>query len=359
MKFKKFIKESIEDMDKRCPECNTLLNDSGTCPKCDDGEEDYGDELNEGVGADIIHKIKEFLTPVAESDENGWATTITSIVDNIPDNTADDLFDAVKTKFGTVRVKDSDKEGFSDSTGLDIPETEDTLEDIFDFAEENNVTENPDATKAMVVAGLTVASIIEPTPVLEMLTSYIAKLPSNVVAKIVNVLNKLGLMESPISGFTRTVKTIGSKLAPVEEEVKCEELSNLEKLKRAYPELNFDNTLVEDAKEEPVIDDTIVENTDASEESAIQESIEEELTNIEKLKRAYPELDLDESVETEDDIDEYSDYDDDYSFDDVEEDHIHAALYGGDLTYCKDCGSRLERNEWGSYCPECDAEDRF
>ena len=26
---------------KRCPECNTLLNDGGTCPVCADGEEHY------------------------------------------------------------------------------------------------------------------------------------------------------------------------------------------------------------------------------------------------------------------------------------------------------------------------------
>ena len=46
--------ESLEDMDNRCEKCNTLLNDQGTCPKCDDGEEDYGDrddsdEKNESV----------------------------------------------------------------------------------------------------------------------------------------------------------------------------------------------------------------------------------------------------------------------------------------------------------------------
>lgn len=38
------IKESVADMNKRCEKCNTLLNDGGTCPKCDDGEEDYGDD---------------------------------------------------------------------------------------------------------------------------------------------------------------------------------------------------------------------------------------------------------------------------------------------------------------------------
>lgn len=29
---------------EKCDKCGTLLNDMGTCPKCDDGEEDYGDE---------------------------------------------------------------------------------------------------------------------------------------------------------------------------------------------------------------------------------------------------------------------------------------------------------------------------
>ena len=29
---------------EKCEKCGTLLNDMGTCPKCDDGEEDYGDE---------------------------------------------------------------------------------------------------------------------------------------------------------------------------------------------------------------------------------------------------------------------------------------------------------------------------
>ena len=45
----KTLTESVADMHKRCEKCNTLLNDGGTCPKCDDGEEDYGDELNEAI----------------------------------------------------------------------------------------------------------------------------------------------------------------------------------------------------------------------------------------------------------------------------------------------------------------------
>ena len=56
------IKESVADMDKRCEKCNTLLNDGGTCPKCDDGEEDYGDDddtneaLNESKCSEYVSK---------------------------------------------------------------------------------------------------------------------------------------------------------------------------------------------------------------------------------------------------------------------------------------------------------------
>lgn len=52
------------------------------------------------------------------------------------------------------------------------------------------------------------------------------------------------------------------------------------------------------------------------------------------------------------------DYDDDqYDFDDdVEQDRMHAALYGGDRTYCDKCGAKLIRDEWGGSCPNCDAE---
>lgn len=40
---------------EKCEKCGTLLNDMGTCPKCDDGEEDYGDnDLDEAVENDKL-----------------------------------------------------------------------------------------------------------------------------------------------------------------------------------------------------------------------------------------------------------------------------------------------------------------
>lgn len=42
------MNESVSDMDKRCEKCNTLLNDMGKCPRCDEGEEDLDEAvLNE------------------------------------------------------------------------------------------------------------------------------------------------------------------------------------------------------------------------------------------------------------------------------------------------------------------------
>lgn len=130
----------------------------------------------------------------------------------------------------------------------------------------------------------------------------------------------------------------------VTEECTNEDLSVREKLKRAYPELNFDTEKVEESA-----------TCDKTEDC---EPVVEELSNKEKLKRAYPELNFDADVvgeSVEDDM--YSDYDDEYDIeDDVEMDRRHAALYGGDRMYC-DCGAKLSIDEWGSYCPRCTSKD--
>ena len=69
---------------------------------------------------------------------------------------------------------------------------------------------------------------------------------------------------------------------------------------------------------------------------------------------------VDESYRNSSDEDapEYDEYDDDYyDLDPVEEDRAHAALYGGDRTYC-DCGKRLVPDEYGYfYCPVCNFQE--
>lgn len=66
-------------------------------------------------------------------------------------------------------------------------------------------------------------------------------------------------------------------------------------------------------------------------------------------------------LDNKESIDEWPEYDDDYDFEDdvVEQDRMHAALYGGDREYCDKCGSKLVMDEWGGSCPKCDAEELF
>lgn len=59
----------------------------------------------------------------------------------------------------------------------------------------------------------------------------------------------------------------------------------------------------------------------------------------------------------------WDEYDDQYEFDNeddvVEQDRMHAALYGGDREYCDKCGSKLVMDEWGGTCPKCNSKEVF
>lgn len=386
MKFKRYIKESIYDMDKRCPECNTLLNDGGTCPKCDDGEEDYGDEatkyiednckkplvetmsnleklkaaypdlnfdepmteevviedlsnwekltraypelaieepltescveeeltnsqklkrafpelnfeesvveevksdehLHEAAGSDTVHVVGDALKILANDDTKQWAKTAGEIVNIIPDNLADELFDKVKSVCANIKLKGSTKNSVSRQIGTEINDSNDTVGELFEIAEENNIKQDAELTKALLMTVLAAVAIIEPTPVLEVITLIIGVVPAEVLHKIVTMLNSLN-----------PATVVGKKIA------------ELISSKLTKPDSANDS----------------------------KETVEEALD------------------------DHYIDYDDDYDFDDdVEQDRVHAALYGGDRTYC-DCGRKLEYGEDGfAYCPDCDNEFNY
>ena len=54
---------------ERCEYCNTPLNDGGTCPVCDDGEEDYNESLTEASRASVSpQQFWEFVCS-AEDDK--------------------------------------------------------------------------------------------------------------------------------------------------------------------------------------------------------------------------------------------------------------------------------------------------
>lgn len=348
--------ESIEDMDKRCEKCNTLLNDQGTCPKCDDGEEDYGDELKEelsnkeklkraypelnfsndleeecaneelsntekllraypelnfdktplteGTGADTTHAIKDAMDQLAKNDKYTWAKTASDVVNVIPDNFADELFDTIKTKLANIKINHADKRKIVDAVGDGLSEEsvedKDTLGAILDMIDITQwAKKSPEVIKGIVLVILGIVAVIEPTPIVEIIMSVITLIPASVVANIASILS---VISNPASAAIAVANKVHDTKT---ESLDFEELSVREKLKRAYPELNFDV------------------------------KIDEGLYDAAADSNNW--------------------YDDDYSVDDVEEDRRHAALYGGDRTYCN-CGKKLVRTDWGSYCPDCDPE---
>ena len=331
--------ESISDMERRCEKCNTLLNDGGTCPKCDDGEEDYGDEkddsldndqqqdlkeemsatekliaafpdvdwnfdnkieesyLTEAQGAEVKSKVKTALDSIAQEDKNSLAGKVSQIADMIPDNLADDVFAKIKGAFGNIKLNPAQKKQVVQDSG-DLITVEDadevnTVGDLVDAIDSSEAGDkNPEAVKSSLVGILQVVAVIEPTPVVDFITAVVAALPANIVSKVVGFLGKFSPVMKAVSNMSEDMTTTDAK----------------SKLIAAFPDVDWNFR-------ENTIDETLTEETD-------------------------PEDDW---------------YDDDYDIDDVEEDRRHAALYGGERTYCS-CGKKLVRTEWGSYCPECDPE---
>lgn len=351
MKFKKFIKESFENTSKHCVECDSQLTENDSFSEYDKIEEKLSnleklkrafpelnfensyteevikedlsnweklvraypeldtyeseiiheelsnieklkaaypelnfdnhiaekDTLNEATGADTAHAVKDAMDRIAKDDSKQWAKTASEIISIIPDNLADELFDAAKTKLSNIRLNGTTKKNISSNLGLEIDENKDTVGELFDYAEkETGVKKNPELTKTFIITVLSVIAIIEPTPVVEILTLIISALPADLIASVLDIIAKLN--PAVITG-------------------------------------NFIKNSI---------------NNKNQQKQEVAESFEED---------TY-----------------FDEYDDDYSFDDVEEDRAHAALYGGDLTYCRHCGTKLKRNEWGGYCPECDGE---
>lgn len=233
--------------------------------------EEPSEVITEGVGADILNKFRELLDNV--QGRNEFVNTVTKVVDVIPDNFMDDLYDLTEQKLNNVHVDSKTEETIASAAGITKEETPDTLNQIFDFIDKRELMEeNPELTKTFLITTLKAVGAVEPSPVVEIIVSILSMLPANVVTKIATLMQSTNPI---VIATSKARKYLNKKKSKVAEEY----------------------------------------NTDTFE------------------------------------------YDDDYDIDDVEEDRIHAALYGGDLTYCKYCGERLKRNEWGGYCPTCDSEE--
>ena len=130
-----------------------------------------------------------------DKDKNKWADTILKVVDNIPDTSIDAAVDIVNKTIGNKNVSDEMKDDAAEAMGIEEEETTNNwqkVSDILSYIDTVKLAKsNPEAVKTVLITILGIVSVIEPTPIGEIITGIIMILPANVVAKIVELLGYL------------------------------------------------------------------------------------------------------------------------------------------------------------------------
>lgn len=112
---------------EKCDKCGTLLNDMGTCPKCDDGEEDYGDNaLDESVDNDklpaearaIIEDAVIDAFDAGHADEELWDYIMEDLEGVIYDEAAAKLYFHMLLNAGPEGINSLNESVLNEGPGL-------------------------------------------------------------------------------------------------------------------------------------------------------------------------------------------------------------------------------------------------
>lgn len=171
------------------------------------------DVLVEGTGAQTAKVAKDAMNILAQSDKNQWASTTSQIIESIPDEFADELFDEVKSNFSNVRLSSSDRrklaevaDGVVEEEKIEDADTVGKLLDLFDPIHQSK--KNPGLIKGLITVTLGIIAMVEPTPVVEVITAIIMMLPDTAVAKIYAILNIIG---NPVGGVAAVANALHNK----------------------------------------------------------------------------------------------------------------------------------------------------
>lgn len=110
---------------EKCDKCGTLLNDMGTCPKCDDGEEDYGD-LDESIDNEklpedvqtIIQWAVEESFEVGHPDEDLWTDIKEVLADHTYDEAAAKCYFHMLLNAGPEGISELNESMLNEGPGL-------------------------------------------------------------------------------------------------------------------------------------------------------------------------------------------------------------------------------------------------
>ena len=166
-----------------------------------------GNRLTEGAGATVVREVTDALSKVVKSDPKKLVATTTKVVDAVEDKDIDNVFDMMVKKVKDIPLpKDTIKE-IKSVIGGDIDLSECTnLKTILDLMDTKKMLkENPEAAKSILMIVLTAISIIEPTPVGEVITFILGLLPDEIVAGIMQATQILNPVSAVVSGVNAAV----------------------------------------------------------------------------------------------------------------------------------------------------------
>ena len=198
------LEVSADDFEKliKSPEFKKPISDSAVRAMIDefkeseesDVKESLSETLTEGAGADTANMIKDALNIINGEDEEGFAKTVADVIDIIPDEFIDDLFELAKDKLNDVKVTFADQKKIIDTTdgAAEASEDADTVGKV--LALFDTATWDAEAIKKCVIAILGVIAAVEPTPIVEIITGIVLILPANTVKNIVTILNPVGTL---------------------------------------------------------------------------------------------------------------------------------------------------------------------
>ena len=149
-------------------------------------------KLTEGTGAETANIIKDILGSISKDGKQNWTKAITDVIDAVPNDYLDDLFDIAKNKLANVKLDVAAKDKIIDAAGNKISgatDNADTLDEILSLI---NIDEIDESTlKSCIVTALGIVAIIEPTPIVDVITAIVTILPANVIKKVISVITKL------------------------------------------------------------------------------------------------------------------------------------------------------------------------
>lgn len=163
--------------------------------------------LTEGAGATVVREVTDALSKVVKSDPKKLVATTTKVVDAVEDKDIDNVFDMMVKKVKDIPLPKDTIEEIRSVIGGDIDLSECTnLKTILDLMDTKKLLkENPEAAKSILMIVLTAISIIEPTPVGEVITFILGLLPDKIVAGIMQATQILNPVSAVVSGVNAAV----------------------------------------------------------------------------------------------------------------------------------------------------------